>query len=178
MKALHNQVPCKKLTDRRSGSETMRSIRRRASPAGCGHRPQDARTEEKRGRPQRNSLSCSGKRTSWEPREDDPSRQGPATGNFFSVCNREYQRLLDAPVAQATAAARSHPGRRGHFRCRPRTGSGFRAPARTSATLKERWLQGRKCGWMWSLRFWALLPFAWGRVASVLAGSAYTPHLE
>lgn len=25
MKALHNQVPCKKLTDRRSGSETMRS---------------------------------------------------------------------------------------------------------------------------------------------------------
>lgn len=47
---------------------------RPASPAGGGNLPQDEGSEEGRGCPLQNSLSCSGKRTSWDRREDDPSR--------------------------------------------------------------------------------------------------------
>lgn len=88
-----------------------------ASPAGSGIVPQDAGTKERRS-PLENSLSWSGKRTSWVPREDDPSRQGPQleTRSTSSIASTSRSWKLLSPW-QPPPPSRIR-GAAGHFRCR------------------------------------------------------------
>lgn len=93
---------------------------RLASRAGFGHLPQDAGMKEERGSPLENSLSCSGKRTSWDPGDDDPSRLDPQVETRFKspITSTSGSLKLPSPWQPPPPSCIRGAGR--HFRCRPR----------------------------------------------------------
>lgn len=95
---------------------------RLASQAGFGHLPQDAGMKEERGSPLENSLSCSGKRTSWEPGDDDPSRLGPQVETRSKSPIASTSGSLKLPSPWQPPPPSCIRGAVRHFRCRPRLG--------------------------------------------------------
>lgn len=117
-----------------------------ASRAGFGTLPRDAGTKEELGSPLENSLSCSGKRTSWEAGDDDPSRLGP-----------QLETRSQSPIARTSgslklASPRQPPppscirGAVGHFRCRPRLGRRASCACADGAGLVGAGVAGRMLG--------------------------------
>lgn len=95
---------------------------RLASQEGFGPLPQDAGMKEKRGSPLENSLSCSGKRTSWEPGGDDPSRLGPQVETGFKSPIASTSGSLKLPSPWQPPPPSCIRGAERHFRCRPSLG--------------------------------------------------------
>ena len=127
-----------------------------ASRAECRNRLQIEKPEEERGRTLGNSLSCSSKRTSWKPREDDPSSQSPPQETSkLTIASTSGSWKLSSPW-QPPPPGRIR-GAEGTLPASPSHRLASYACADVGVAGRAA-VVGPNPGWTWWICFWAFLP--------------------